>query len=497
MIVVDDPAAAPTIQAGAVVEEPRVDAKAKVTGQAQYCEDLPDLPGAVYGVAIRSPYAHARLRSVDASAVEGMSGVLGVIHPGNLEELHLHFDPDTTDQIFIALHNKARYDGDLLGMVAAVDRRTAELAVEAMDIAYEPLPPIFSPEEALAPDAPLIHEQAGTNVAIDDLLIWGEIDRGLAEADRIFEETYFSQSVSHHPMEPSCSFVVNFRPELLEFWVPTNNAFWLADAAVKLFGIPLERIRTRVPYVGGNFGGKDTCIEALIAAALSRKVQRPVRVIASAQDSFRVAARHAMTWKARIGVKDDGTLTAMDVDLKIDTGAYYTAAGIATRNALTAAFGAYRVPHLRVRTVTCYTNKTPAGTFRNTGKSQTTFGTDCAIDNIARQMGFDPIEFRLKNTYGLGETVGPATWNLSGEQVAAPKPLDSDVHEMIRRAMSAMGWERDESQNSKFKIQNGRLAYGRGLALSLRRGSATGEAEALATADETGTIHISHNAPEV
>lgn len=473
------------------VDEPRVDAIAKVTGQAQYVEDMPDLPDIVFAGLLRSPYSHARIRGIDTSAAEAIPGVLGVLHGGNLDALSLNLDPNSTDQDFLA-RGKARYDGDPIAMVAAVDRISMEQAIQAIEVDYEVLPPIFSVDEALAEGALLVHEQLPDNVALHGSLEWGDVDQGLREADRVFHETYVSGNVNHHPMEPAGCLVVRFGPDVLEFWLPTNNAFRLADEAAELFDLPRERIRVRVPYVGGNFGGKDTNVEALVAAALSRKVGRPLRVIARADETLRVSSRHAMVWDARIGVAADGTLTAMDVDLKIDTGAYFTAAEIATKNAVTAAFGAYRTPHLRVRSVTCYTNKVPSGTFRNTGKTQTTFGSDCAMDSVAHQLGLDPIDFRLRNVYHPGEHVGSASWMVFGQRTPAPKPMDTDVPALIRKAVEVMGWE--EARPAHI---TGPKAIGRGIGLSLRQGSAPGQAEAEASVDESGSVVITHNAPEV
>jgi CO/xanthine dehydrogenase Mo-binding subunit len=490
MIVVDEGVAV-EIAAPMRAEEPRVDAVAKVTGQAQYVEDLPELPDMAFAALLRSPYSHARIRSIDTSAAEAISGVLGILHGGNLDGLSLNLDPNSTDQDFLA-RGKARYDGDPMAMVAAVDRLTVEQALQAIRIDWEILPEVFSVDEALAPGAPLVHEQLPNNMALEGSLAWGDVEQGLREADRVFHETYISGNVNHHPMEPAGCLLVRFGSDRLEFWLPTNNAFRVAEEASALFGIPPERIRVRVPYVGGNFGGKDTNVEAMVAAALSRKVGRPLRVIATAGETLRVSSRHAMVWDARIGVTAGGRITAMDIDLKIDTGAYFTAAEIATRNAVRAAFGAYRTPNLRVRSVTCYTNKVPSGTFRNTGKTQTTFGSDCAMDSIARQMGIDPIEFRLQNVYAPGEPVGSPSWSVFGEEAPAPKPMDTDLPVLIRKAVDMMGWQAPRPPSG-----DGSKALGRGLGVSLRQGSEPGRAEAEAWVDASGVVTITHNAPEV
>lgn len=199
-------------------DELRIDAREKVTGQTKYIEDLPDLPGTVYGAAIRSPYSHARILSIDSSKAERLPGVVGVLDRECLEGLNPHVKGG--DQSFITI-DKARFDGDLLGMVAAVDQRTAHRALELIDVEYEPLPPVFSAKEALTPGASILHEELGSNLALEAEFAWGDVERALKQADHIIEETFLSQNVFHHPMEPSTSFIANFLNDTAELWAPT------------------------------------------------------------------------------------------------------------------------------------------------------------------------------------------------------------------------------------------------------------------------------------
>src|ERR687886_253859 len=191
-------------------DEPRIDARAKVTGQARYVEDLPALPGMVYAAALRSPYSHARIESIDASRAQALPGVLGVLDREHLGGL----DPDThvepargemgraggSAHLRFLNTDKARFDGDLLALVAATDLRSARYAVSLIDVEYEVLPPVFDAAEALAPGAPLVHEDQGSNLALEDSLEWGDLEQGFAAADRVFEETFTSGAIFHHPM---------------------------------------------------------------------------------------------------------------------------------------------------------------------------------------------------------------------------------------------------------------------------------------------------------
>lgn len=477
-------------------DQVRIDALEKVTGQAKYIEDLPALPRMAFGAALRSPYSHARIVSVDSSRAERLPGVLGVIDREHIADLNLRFEKNSFSHEFIT-PDKARFDGDLLGVVAAIDHRTAKRAVELIHVEYDLLPPLFSAAEALAPGAALIHEELGTNLAIEDSLEWGDVELGLKESDYVFEETFVSPAVYHHPMEPAVSSLVDFTGDTLHIWVSTNHPVAVGEMAARLFGLKPDKVRVRVPYVGGSFGAKDHPSDMLVGAALSRKIGRPIKLIASAEESFRVTARHAMVYKAKVGVKADGTLVALDVDLQIDTGAYFTGAAIATNNAITSASGGYRVPNFRARGRTAYTNKVPAGPFRNSGKNQTTFGVDCTMDNVARKIGMDPIEFRLKNLLRRGEYVAPKTWKKGGkESEALTPPVDTDLPELIQRAMNAIGWDRRSSPRSPVKSES-RFAQGRGIAISMRRGSQVGIAEAMVALERSGTVSVFHNAPDV
>jgi len=476
-------------------DELRIDAREKVTGQTKYIEDLPDLPGTVYGAALRSPYSHARILSVDSSRAERLPGVLGVLDRERLDGLNPHVK--SGDQGFITI-DKARFDGDLLGMVAAVDLRTARQAVGLIEAKYEPLPAVFSVAETLAPGAPVLHEGIENNLALKEEFSWGNVEQGFKEADHTFEETFSSQNVFHHPMEPSTSFIANFLNDTAELWAPTNNPFSAAPEISSVFGIHAENVRVRVPYVGGGFGAKPITPEMISALALSRNIRRPVKFIVSAEESFRVNARHAMVYKAKVGVKSDGTLLALDVELEIDTGAYFTGARVATKNACSSAWGCYRIPHFRVRARTAYTNKVPAAHFRSTGKTQTSFGIECTIDSVARKIGIDPYELRKKNILLRGERVTDK-WKWGKEEMMADTPpMDTDFQELMRRALEPIHWDGRTHSRSGESSTNSRLVRGRGLAISLRRGSHVGgRAYAMATVNRDGIVKITHNAPDL
>ena len=477
-------------------EHTRVDALEKVTGQAKYVDDLPHLPGMAFATAFRSPYSHARVLSIDSSEAERIPGVYGVIRMNQVGPTHINLTRTAADQITVSM-DKVRYDGDFLGMVAAVDLRTARQAAARVQVEYEILTPVFSAEDALAPGAPLVHEELGSNLAREDTMEWGDVDGAMKEAHHVFEESFTCPNVYHHPMEPASCALVNFTDEMLDFWVPTNSPHRVADTAAHLFDLNPEKVRVRVPFVGGNFGGKDQSEEAMVASALSRQIGRPIKYVVTNEESFRASAKDNMVYKARIGVKTDGTILGLDVDALVDTGGYYTGATIILNNIMTSSMGGFRVPHFRVRARTVFTNKVPCGPFRNTGKNQTTFAVDSAMDNVAHRLGMDPVEFRLKNLLRWGEYIAPEFWKRGGkESKAVTPPVDTHLSDLIEKAMKGIAWDPNEKKTATHDAAD-RIVRGRGISVSMRRGSHVGTAEALATLGSDGRVTISHNAPDV
>ena len=475
--------------------QPRIDLREKVTGQAQYIEDLPDLPLTAYGATLLSPYSHAKILSIDASEAERSPGVLAVLDREHLDGQnprlklapHEHFKL-TDDQDFVAI-DKVRFEGELVALVVAEDLRSAQRALEKIRVEYEPLPPVFDAVEALAPGAPILHEERGTNLLLEDSLAWGDIDEGFRQADRVFEESYTSPSMFHHPMEHVGGCLAQFINGELNLWLPTSSPMRDGSEFAHFLGIEPDKVRVRVPYVGGGFGSKIPTPAHYAAVVLSRKIGRPVRLIPSEEHSFRQNSRHAEVFKAKIGVKADGTLTALDVDLVVDTGAYTTGGATAAHNSVISAWGCYRIPHLRIKGRCVYTNKVPAGHTRATGKIQTTWGIECTMDSVARQMGIDPYEFRKKNVLLRGDFVAKGT-----------PSMDTDYLDLMQQAIAGISWDGKSklAPSNRSATAGSRWVRGRGMALSLRHGSqGGGRAYAMATMDARGTVTIQHNAPEI
>ena len=485
-------------------DELRYDAIAKVTGEARYLNDMPPLAGEARAAVLRSPYSHARIVRLDSSGALAIPGVLGVLDRDHLGDVRI--DEPISEYLkphdgpagwlggkHLVCVDKVLYDGDIVAMVAAEDEETAQAALAAIDVEYEVLPTVFSYEEAVAEGAPMLHESLGTNLAWSDSLEWGDVDAGMAAADRVIEEDFYGGNVFHHPMEPSNSCLVRVTDGEVDIWTAVHQAFVAEEHIERILGIPKENIRLRIPYIGGGFGAKQVIPELIATVELARRVGRPLRYVATESDSFRATSRHAMRYRAKVGLSRDGRLVALDVFLEVDTGAYFTGAALVTHNACISAWGCYRIPHFRVRGQAVFTNKVPSGSFRATGKNQTTLGVECTIDSAARHLGIDPVTFRRQNALERGE-YPTDEWTVRGVRHVADVPaIDTDFDDLLTKATEGIGWnEPDDEPAEEY------LVRGRGVALSLRHGAqGGGRAHALVEIDKQGKVRVVHNAPEL
>ena len=414
----------------------RVDAYDKVTGRASYTEDLATPTGVAYCAILSSPYSHARIRSIDASAAGRVPGVLAVLTRDHLEGIdpyirigaHPGFGGVPPNHPFIAVE-KVRFDGEPVAAVAAESQAIAEYAVSLIDVDYDALPAVFDPRDAMAPDATLLHESIGSNHVGDYAWSWGDIEQGFRESDQIFEDTYTFPTVFHHPMENIGGCVAEFRGDDVHLLAPVQHMFHGRAEIAALFGLEPERVHIRSPFIGGGFGAKELKSCHLITLWMARKLGRPVRTAGSAEESMRMDARHQMVYRVKTGMKANGTIWAQDIEILCNEGAYARGVGV-SRLAVSAAWGPYRVPHTRMVSHSVFTNRVPAGSFRSIAKPQVTWGYECHLDNVAREMGIDPMEFRLRNFFRRGDPIAEGS-----------KPLDADLDILLRRVTDAIGWD--------------------------------------------------------
>ncbi len=474
--------------------EPRLDGVEKVTGKALYTVDI-ELPGMAHGKVLRSPYAHARIRRVEASRAEKFPGVFAVITREDQAGLGM-FGAAYKDQTIVAV-DKVRYAGDPVAAVAARDEATAEEALGLIEVEYEELPAVTSIDQALAPGAPLVHEAsvgggelmgqryepprefAGTNLCYRFSYSKGDVEEGFKKADYVFEDTFTFPRVQHYSMEPHAT-VAHVEGDRMTLWCGTQEPFTLRDHLADIFHLPLNKIRIIVPYLGGGYGGKLAVKTEPLAAALSWKAKRPVRLVHSIEESFKTVTRHPARVWIKTGVNKDGTLVARQCVIHMETGAYADAGPRVTQKAGYRCFGPYRLPHMKTDAYTVYTNTVPAGAYRGFGTLQVTWAYESHMDIIAEKLGIDPLEFRLKNLLKKGEPYTPGD-----------TPVDCDLRAGLRRAAKEIGW------NEKTKPNRGK-----GLAVCMKDGGGTYKVSSAAVklnADGsvvllTGTVEIGQGA---
>jgi CO/xanthine dehydrogenase Mo-binding subunit len=394
--------------------------------------------------------------------------------------------PTVADPFFAI--DKVRFDGEPVAAVAAESAAIAAEAVRLINVEYEELPAIFDPELALDPGAPLLFEELGSNLADEYTWSWGDIERGLRESDRIFEDRYAFPSVFHHPMENIGGCVAEFRSDGVSLLAPIQHLFDGRDEIADLFGLDADRVHVRTPYIGGGFGGKELKSNHLIAVWLARRTGRAVCLRPTSEESMRTDSRHQMIYKVRTGVKADGSLWAQDIELLSNEGAYPRGLRV-MRRAIGGAWGPYRIPHMRMVGRSVLTNRVPAGSFRSLGKAQVSWGYESNIDSISRQMGIDPLQFRLKNLMRRGDPIADHA-----------APMDADYAVLLQRSAEAIGWDGRANlhEDSSGLASTGAIRRGRGLSTTFRHGySGSDNTFATVSIDAHGHIKVSQTGVEI
>ena len=407
---------------------PRVDGAAKVTGNAKYVADL-SIPGMIEGKFLRSPYAHARIRSIDTAEAEAMPGVVTVLTSKDLKDIGPYIGRGKNkDQPVIAL-NRVIFAGQPVAAVAALDRATAEEALAKIHVDYEELPAVISVEDAMADGAPRLHDFAERNLCAHHELVKGDVEKGFAEADLIVEDEFDFPMIYHYSMEPHTA-IAQVDGDGITIWTSTSQAFGVRQDVADVFHAPLSKVRVHVNFVGGAYGSKSGGKIEPLVAALAHKAQRPVRVVTSVAEAMVTCRRHAITCKVKTGVKKDGTLVAKQADIFLNTGAYAETGPTVAGRTLTRILGPYRYPNLKINSYCVYTNTVSAASFRSIGGPQTAWATESQMDIIAQKLAIDPVELRLKNLVKEGEELRPKY-----------RPLDTDLAKGFKLVTDKLGWD--------------------------------------------------------
>ena len=379
-----------------------IDAAGKTTGAGKYTDDF-KLPGMLIGKILHSPYPHARIKSIDTSRAKALDGVVAVI-TGEDAPNPYGILPVGHDETALAV-GKVRYVGDHVACVAAIDEETAERALELIDVDYEPLPAWFDPEQSMKAESDLIHENRPHNIEKDYHHVFGDPDKGFADADYVHEARYIANEVTHAAMEPHCT-LASFELDphtgklgRLTVWSSTQVPYYLQHKLSLVLEMPMSQIRVIKPLVGGGFGGKSEIIPLeIIAAVAARAARAPVKITYTREEVFWAhRGRPRTIIDLKTGVKNDGRVTSVACKVIQDGGAYcsYGVVTILYSGALLGAL--YDIPNIRYDGYRVLTNKPACGAMRGHGTVNVRFAFESQMDEIAAKLNLDPAEVRRVN----------------------------------------------------------------------------------------------------
>ncbi len=471
--------------------EKKVDAIKLVQGKPAFTADL-DMRGMLYARVLRSPHAHARIKSIDASRARELKGVAAVLTWQDIPRIVYstagQSDPIPGPLDTFSLDNKVRFVGDRVAMVAAETPEIAEHALSLIDVDYEVLPALLDSRKSMDPNAPRIHDEPEfinfadsnpeKNLAAEIRIDIGDVEKGFAEAEEIFEAEYEVPKVQQAHIEPHVCVTYWDEDDRLVIRTSTQVPFHVRRMLAPVLALPVKRIRVIKPRIGGGFGGKQEVLMEDVPAHLTIATRRPVIYEYTREEEFIGArSRHPMKIKMKTGVKRDGTITANSMYALSDTGAYGCHALTVTGNtghkamALYVGDGEYRkAPNIRFYADVVYTNTPPAGAFRGYCVPQGYWPLDRHMEKIARALNLDPIEFRLKNAIHAGEYHPFSTaWNEGRE----PRPEivhTVGLEQCVAQGRAAIAWD-DKYGNEEWHTvagSSGRYRRGIGVAMVMQ-----------------------------
>ena len=422
---------------------PRRDGRVKVTGKATFVSDL-RLIGMAYAKVLRSPYAHAKIVSIDKSKAESHPGVHCVVTGYDLDGLNPYYGHAVKDHPLLAI-DKVRYAGEPVAAVVAVDERTAFEALEFIDVQYEELKAIFTPQEALAPDAPLLHQRQfeagalrgfegevtagkGTNICQKHQIKWGDVEEAFKNAAAVIEGDYYFPMTYAYAMEAYVA-IAEVNAQDVTIYSSAQHPFMVRHDLKSIFNLPVSSVRLIVPFVGGGYGSKSyTKIEPLVAAC-AWKAKRPVKLQLTIEEAMLTTrSDDAYTWM-RTAVDANGKIIARQAKIMMNTGAYAENSPLVVEKSTNRCVGPYAIPNVLIENMSLYTNTVPASSYRGFGCAQVTLPGESQIDELAAKIGKDPYEFRLANAAKPGEEFFPGM-----------RPFDGTLKQDLDTAAKAIGW---------------------------------------------------------
>ena len=460
----------------------RKDGPEKVTGAAEYTVDV-TLPGMLWGRALRSPFPHARIARIDSSRALALPGVHAVLTGDDEIIKEVRIGRRLYDVPVLA-QGVALFIGDKVAAVAAETRDIADQALELIDVEYEELPAVTDVASARADGAPVLHPDVnsyqglpspveGRHLNLFSHQVWtkGDIEEGFNGAEVVIEAEY-SLSKGHQAYLESHNCVVQIQPDgRIDIWASNKAPFNMRAQMSQAYGIPADSMKVNPTYIGGDFGGKGSSMDIPLAYALARATGRPVKMVMDyAEELMAANPRHGGAVRIRAGVKRDGTLAAWEAEAYWDSGAFGGFKPVPTANLVGAqhlAGGPYRIPHVRIDSYQVYTNTVPGGHYRAPGEPQSIFAAESHMDSLARAIGMDPLEFRLRNMIGEGEST-PTGHHFE----------DLHARETLEAAAEAANYNDPKPQY-----------VGRGMAMA-DHGAPGGETTATVTVHDTGDATV-------
>ncbi len=444
----------------------RVDGRALVKGKPVFTDDV-EIQNLLHLKVLRSPHAHARIKSIDTSEALAMEGVVAVL---THEDFPPHYFttagqgyPEPSPRDMLVLDSVVRFVGDRVAVVAAESRELAENALAGIKVDYELLPAVFDPLESMAGSVVIHPEQGATgihdakrNIAAHFNVEIGNVEKALEESEHLYEGVYSTPYVQQASIEPHVCLSWWDENDRLVIRTSTQVPFHVRRIVAEVLDLPIYKIRVIKPRIGGGFGGKQEILNEELCAAVTLKTGFPARLEFTREEEFYAArTRHPQTVKIRIGLKPDLTINAMDMNILENTGAYGAHALTVMSVTAQKTLSLYRVPNVRVDANAVYTNLPVAGAYRGYGAPQGFFALEVLMDEIAHDLGIDPIVLRHKNYVRVGDEIPIAKALGEGREGVPIKILSSGLEECLEEGRKLVGWEKIRTEPKAGVVKRG------------------------------------------
>ena len=477
---------------------PRLDSYDKVTGRAGFAGDI-HLPGMWHAAIVKSPVPKGRIRGIDASEALGTPGVKAVITADDLRSApidcaDIRYGVVVRDRPILA-EGRVTFQGEPVAAVVAVDRATARSAAVSVVVDVQEEPAATDLDSAMGPESPLVHEEpfeiedavyksplplefGESNVTLTYVTQDGDVEAALESSTRRYEASYRFPAIYQYAMEPFCS-VAQVDRVGISVWSSAQHPSQVTRDLARIFDVPLAKVRVVVPYVGGGFGSKSfTHIEPL-TVALAKAVGRPVRLELDIAESMTMSRRHNALARVRSGVDEHGQIIAFDIDLAYDGGAYTLLGPYVVAKGAFRGLGGYEFPNYRATSKLVFTNTSPAGSMRSVGGPQAAFALESHLDEIAHDLGVDPLDFRRNHLAARGS-----------EFRRGRTPMDADLHDDLKM-LEAIPWEGDRRDADEGGL------HGTGVAMGIADPGASPVSSAVVRLNADGSLTVSVGSTEI